>query len=259
MFETYQVPAFHLAFEPALCLMSLGRNCGTILNIGEGCTYVTSFWESYSPLQSVKRHDFGGKDLTRYLQHLLHERGYSFTTSSELEMVREIKEQLCSVTPHKNSQINSQQNSGGEKKFKLPDGTFVSVGQERHDCPEVLFTPDGIFNTTGESITKMVQNSVEACDYSTRRDIYCNILLCGGSTFFPGLGERLQAELVETGPWGEQTSVRVRVIETPERNYHVWIGGSIQASLTSFAASWVTKQEYEEYGPQSQILLSKCR
>ena len=257
MFETYQVPAFHLAFEAALCLMSLGRNCGTILNIGDGCTYVASFWESYTPLHSVKRHDFGGKDLTRYLQHLLYKKGYSFTTSSELEIVREIKEQLCSLTPHKNSQTILEPTLGREKKFKLPDGTNVTIDQEQHACPETLFVPDGVFNRSRESIADMVHNSVMACELSTRRDIYNSILLCGGSTFFPGLRERLHAELVERKCWGNEASVRIRVIDTPERKYHVWIGGSIQASLSTFMRCWITKKEYEEYGPQ--ILLRKCK
>ncbi|RUS90681.1 hypothetical protein EGW08_001581 [Elysia chlorotica] len=256
MFESYQVPAFTLQFEAALCLMSAGRNCGTIVNIGEGYTYVASFWESYTPFDSIKRHDFGGKDLTRYLQHLLHKKGYSFTTSSELEIVREIKEKLCYLTPPRNSQTFLQPPLVREKTFKLPDGTTVTLDQEQHVCPETLFVPDGIFNSSGEGIADMVHNSVMTCDCSTRRDIYCSIMLCGGSTFFPGLADRLHAELVERRERCNHSSGRIRVIGAPDRKYHVWIGGSIQASLSTFKRCWINKNEYEEFGPH--ILLRKC-
>lgn len=257
IFETYQFPGFHLAFEPALCLMSAGRNCGTILNVGEGCTYVASFWESYTPLHSIRRFDTAGKDLTRYLQHLLHKRGYSFTTSSELEVVREMKEQLCVLTPHKNNQTYSHPiTKGHAETFKLPDGTCVNVSQDGQTCPESLFVPDGVFNTSPEGIADMVHNSIMSCELDCRRDIYSSIMLCGGSTFFPGLRDRLHAELVERQSSGNEKPARIRVLDNPERKYHVWIGGSIQASLSSFSRCWISKKQYEEHGPG--ILLSKC-
>lgn len=34
-----------------------------------------------------------------------------------------------------------------------------------------------------------------------------------------------------------------------ERRQSVWIGGSVLASLGSFQQMWLSKAEYEEYGP----------
>jgi len=41
----------------------------------------------------------------------------------------------------------------------------------------------------------------------------------------------------------------VKVIAQPERKYSVWIGGSIAASFSTFQQMWISRAEYDEYGP----------
>lgn len=80
----------------------------------------------------------------------------------------------------------------------------------------------GIHETTFQSIMK--------CDVDIRKDLYGNIVLSGGSTMFPGIGERMNKEITALAP----SSMRVKVVAPPERKYSVWIGGSILASLSTF-------------------------
>jgi len=71
-------------------------------------------------------------------------------------------------------------------------------------------------------------------------------VLSGGSTLFEGMAERMWREMYALAP----KENKVAVLGPPERLYSVWLGGSILASMTSFQRQWITRQEYEEGGPQ---------
>ena len=69
---------------------------------------------------------------------------------------------------------------------------------------------------------------------------------------FPGIGDRMQKELVALAP----STMKIKIIAPPERKYSVWIGGSILASLSTFQQMWISKEEYDESGPS--IVHRKC-
>ena len=70
---------------------------------------------------------------------------------------------------------------------------------------------------------------------------------------YPGLDDRLQHEVQELVA---NANIKVKVWAPPERRYSVWIGGSILASLTTFQQMWITREEYDETGPE--IVHRKC-
>jgi len=69
---------------------------------------------------------------------------------------------------------------------------------------------------------------------------------------FAGIASRIQKELEALAP----SSMKIKVVAPPERQYSVWIGGSILSSLSTFQQMWVSKNEYEEMGPS--IVHRKC-
>jgi len=252
MFDTFNVPAFYVAIQAVLSLYSSGRTTGMVFDSGDGVTHVVPIYEGYALPHAIQRIDIAGRDITNHLVRLLTERGYSLNNSAEREIVRDVKEKLCYIALDFNEEMAKARTSAAlEKIYELPDGSNLTIGNERFRAPEALFQPsllgldiDGADETTYKSIMK--------CDLDIRRDLYGNVVLSGGTTMYPGIGERLTKELTNRAP----PSMKVKVVAPPERKFSVWIGGSILSSLSSFQQMWVSKAEYDEAG--ASIVHRKC-
>jgi len=81
-----------------------------------------------------------GRDITHYLQKILDQRGYSFTTNAEIEIVKDIKEKFCYVVnDYEAAKNDAEQSHGCEKNYELPDGRKILIGNERFRATEILF------------------------------------------------------------------------------------------------------------------------
>lgn len=240
MFEHFNAPAVCIQIQAVLALYASGRTTGIVLDSGEGTTDVVPIYEGYSLPHAVFRQEVSGGDLTTYLTEQLSKRAYAFSLPRETSVVRDIKERCCYVAQDFHQKLTATE----EKSYELPDGQILTLGQEQFHCPEALFQPS-LLGLSSPGIHSVVMKSVMKANVDIRRELYNNLVLAGGSTMFPGLGDRLRRELCSLAP----VSVKIKTIAPPERKYSAWIGGSILASLAPFHDMCISREEFEETGP----------
>jgi actin len=181
----------------------------------------------------------------------LNELSWTLVTFAEREIARDVKEKLGYVALDYTKELQTEP-SVVEKAYETSSRERLPVGHERFRCTEPMFQPH-LIGRDMLGLHHLVSETVRRCDPDIRRDLCSNIVLGGGNTMFPGLAERLQAEVTALVSDG---SIDVKVVAPPERKYSAWIGGSILASLSDFASMCISKEEYDEQGPS--IVHRKC-
>ena len=228
-----------------LALYSSGRTTGVVFDCGHGFTSISPVYEGFLLPSQQEKIDIAGMDATKYLLKCIAKKDRYFQNiDGPLEYANYIKETSGYVTLDFFTDLNiAAQNKSLEKKYKLPDGHKFVVGKERFLSAECLFRPQ-LLGMDRWGLHCDLNCSILKCKIDIRKDLFANIVLCGGSTVFPGLKDRMQKELSGLAPSG----MKVKVIANPE-NISAWFGGSIMASLSTFQAMWVSKQQYDECGP----------
>ena len=100
MFETFSVPKLHLSMQAVCALYATGRSTGCVLDSGDGVSHTVPIYEGFAIPHLIKRMQMAGQDLTTYLQQLLSEKGYHFSTPLERDIVTDIKQTMCYVVGH---------------------------------------------------------------------------------------------------------------------------------------------------------------
>ena len=256
MFESFDVPSLSICIQAVLSLYASGRKTGCAVDIGYSNCQILSVYEGYASRNSVSNFDLSGKDIPQYMSEELVKRHSHLSSPESLSIARKVKERLTYVALDYEQEVQTIVDSPTRKRsFRLPDGHAVPIGEERFKCPEVFFQPSLVGRDVEDlphSILRCIDQSVEGFKKDIRGKLYSNIVLSGGSSLFPGFVERMTKELLAVAP----PAMKVKVVAQPERKYSVWIGGAIKSAMSLFKDSWITKEDYYEYGPS--IVHRKC-
>lgn len=238
-FETFNVPAMFVAPQALLSLYASGRTTGVVVDCGDGVTHVVPCYEGMALPHAIRRVDLGGRDVTDRLQLLLRRGGCALQTSSEREVVRQIKEECCRLV------IDSKEkdDKAEYQTYRLPDGEVINIGPEAHQAPELLFRPE-LIGSEEPGVHSCVHQALMLSDRDLRSVLSKQILLAGGSTLTRGFGDRLLHDLKKISPQG----TKIVISAPPQRHLSTWVGGSILAALSTFNSMWTTRAEYQEHG-----------
>jgi len=252
MFESFNVPATFLQMQAVLALYASGRTTAVVLDSGDGITHTVPIYEGYAMPHSIKKMNFAGQDVTKYLVEILKENDINLSTPAEIDCAQAMKEQLCYVARDFEGELKMFDDHQF-KDFTLPDGHTIGIGNQLIRATELLFNPKlhpDMKDAPG--VHELIRECVMRCDVEVRKELYQSILLSGGTTLFQGFQNRLVTEVQRFTP--EQ--VRAKVMAPNERMFSTWIGGSILGSLTTFRQMWIGAAEYHEHG--AKVVHRKC-
>ncbi|CAA7395927.1 unnamed protein product [Spirodela intermedia] len=272
MFETFNVPGLYIAVQPVLALAagyttSRCEMTGVIVDVGDGGTHVVPVADGYVIGSSMKSIPISGKDVTLFIQQLLRERGEHIPPEDSFDVARKVKEMHCYTCSDIVKEYNKYDKEPSKyiKHFtgvKPKTGAPYScdIGYERFLGPEIFFNPEIYSDEFTTPLPSVVDKCIQSAPIDTRRALYKNIVLSGGSTMFKDFNRRLQRDLkkiVDTrslasnarhGADIKSQPVEVNVVSHPIQRFAVWFGGSVLASTSEFYEACHTKAEYEEYG-----------
>jgi actin-like protein 6A len=291
LFETFGAPAVHLA-KSALCsCVAASKSTGLVLEAGGGISTCTPVLDGTVMQQGIVKSALAGDFLTDQLVRQIQLKqpvlpAHSFRASKrdargvlkvepltsaqspaayssymQRMTFQGIKETLCQMSER---QITQDTHIPG-LSARLPDGKEVELQRERFIVPELLLTgvSDKRLMDTVATPENHCHDLVSLFDLLTasvakiegedeQRKFYMNVVVCGGSSLFPKMDNRVRA-FIET-KWNLPPGKRI--ISSPSapmqptyyQKWSAWLGGSIMSSFSSFMPMWASKQEYDEHG-----------
>ncbi|CAH8619002.1 unnamed protein product [Schistosoma margrebowiei] len=276
MFETFNIPGLYIAVQAVLALSASWCSnrtgsrslTGTVIDSGDGVTHVIPVVDGYVIGSCIKHIPIAGRDITSFIQHLLRERENNIPPELSMEVAKQIKERysyVCPDLPKEFAKYDSEPDKWIKphivsKSAKYPSFS-VDVGYERFLGPEIFFQPEFVNPDFTTSLSDVVDEVIQKSPIDSRRGLYGNIVLSGGSSMFKHLDRRLQRDIKRnvdnrlklteelTGGRVKPKSIDVKVISHPMQRYAVWFGGSVLANESEFYNVCHTKAQYEEIGP----------
>uniref|UniRef100_A0A336LZW8 Actin-related protein 6 n=1 Tax=Culicoides sonorensis TaxID=179676 RepID=A0A336LZW8_CULSO len=259
------------AFNYTTTCMSADPKCCLVIEMGYSFTHVVPIVKGKKLKTAIVRIDVGGKVLTNHLKEIISYR--QLNVMDETYVINQVKEDSCYVSQNFYEDMQKARKKHPENKivqdYVLPDFTSIQRGylrepiknldeeyqtlrinNERFAIPEILFHPSDIgVNQMG--IAEAAVHSINLCPEEIRPHLFANIVLCGGTSLFFGMRNRLTMEIRALTP--EEYNVQVTMPK--DAITYAWQGGKKLSQTDDFLNRCISRKEYEENG--SKICLEK--
>jgi len=294
MFETFDVPGLHIGVQAVLALYAgwaMAEKAGTkrqlastvhhsgnpltgvVIDSGDGCTHCIPVVDGYVVGSAIRSIPLAGRDVTRHMLHMLRSsHGAALPPLQAADLAVKVKEQLCYTCSNPEREAGKYTSEPGKyaREYSFVDArsgkeVSITVDHERYLGPEIFFNPSLTSFNDGRVVPlhAAVDDAVQSCAIDTRRALYGNVMLSGGSTMFRDFDKRVQKEvqtLVNARTGGSASTSgavegqqvmgppQVQVVAHPLQRHAVYAGDSVLGASPAFRSAVVTRAEYEEHG-----------
>jgi actin-related protein 3 len=280
MFETFNVPSLYIAVQAVMALVAAwtvkpegDRSLtGTVVDSGDGVTHVIPVAEGYVIGSCIKHIPLAGHNITKFIHQQMRDRGEPIPPEMSMDVARKVKEDhsyVCKDIAREFARFDAAPGKHirtftGLHPRKKTTWT-AEIGHERFLGPELFFNPEIFSPQHTTPLPQCVDEAIIASPIDSRRELYNNIVLSGGSTMFKRFDRRLQddvqglvdkrieanrAAMAARGHATGDIHLPVNVVAHPFQRYAVWFGGSMLASMPGFEGLCHTKAQYDEEGPR---------
>ncbi len=273
-FEEYRFKSLLCTPAPTLSAVNYSEShpdslCCIVVDTGYSFTHIVPYYRGKVVPKGIVRVDVGGKLLTNHLKEIVSYR--QLHVLDETYVMNQVKEDVCFVSQdfYQDMEVAKRRGAANTilKEYVLPnfstrrrgfirdslskpssqptDEQSLRLANERFSVPELLFHPSDI-GIHQMGIPEAITHSISLTPAEMHPHLYANVVITGGSALFPGLQERLQADLRKLTP--DDYDVIVCVPEDPL--CYSWFGGRVIPDVDRRPNHMVpvTAAEYKEHG-----------
>jgi len=252
-FNVFDFPSLLFLSESQGVLATLRKASGVVISMGEVNTIITTFLHGFSNVMARDTYPIAGKDLTNYLLNLiLSKKGSGNTIYLDKMIATEIKEKLALCVLDLEGEIKKIKDglTKYNRNIDLPDGTSLEINTERFMLVEPLFNP-ALIHIDYMGIPEAVSKVIKFWERENWEDILGNIILAGGCSLIPGLGERLKIEISKH--FSEKLKDKINVLGVSGRENIGWIGASVVWAQEKLTKGWIQNPKQQESNHKQEI------